>query len=240
MPSPLKVIFVENHFDTACYTINKLFPQLVDHQFKYFFYERGEAVTYETTCEEIEAGIKNISDRLPELHPRRDGEEIFYSTLLKNNFEATLAVLKKVRENGLVYKGVDNAVAEEDLGYFGGETKFSEDDLARIHLERSQAMATAYMHADEHTVGVMGYGHAEQAMQTIVHNNQEDEFVFIFLYNQQSELSEEDEAFLACANNLPMPVLCLDAKLGEDDDRNIEIISDLFHEKRQPGMGGPR
>ncbi|MDF1677603.1 MAG: hypothetical protein P1U32_02780 [Legionellaceae bacterium] len=233
MPEPLKVIFVEHHFDMACYTINKMFPWLMAHGFNSFFYERGPSVTYETCYEEVQASLRNLSNGISELDPRRDAEELFYMQLTKRNFEQLSALLQKVGDSDCVYRGVDTSVREEDLGYFSGETNFSEEALARINLESSQAMAHAYMGADENTFGVMGYSHAEEAMQSIVDNHQEDEFVFVFVYNQQSEMTEEDEAFIEKANDLPMPVLCLDAKLGANSEQNIEAISETLLEKLQ-------
>lgn len=238
MSGPLKVIFVEEHFDMACYTINRMFPWLMDHGFNTFFYERGPSVTYEVFCAEIQESLRNLSSVISELNPRRDAEQIFNLQLVKSNFEELLTLLQNIGERGCVYRGVDTSVREEkDLGYFSGETEFSEEELARMNLESSRAMANAYMDADENILGVMGYGHAAQVMETIVDNHREDEFVFIFVYNQHSELTEEDELFVAHAGELPMPILCLDADLGANSQQNIEAISAVLLEKLEQNPG---
>ena len=241
MPSPLKVIFIEEHFDTASYTVNKLLSQLVDYEFKNFFYERGPSVTYDKALEEAEIIVQKISDDISQIILTDDEEELESAELMLNNFNETLLLLKKLEANNITYKSVDTSLREErDLGYFSGETDFTEEELETINLESSHAMAKAYLDVEENTFGIMGYGHAEQVMKEILKTNQKNEFIFIFPYNQQSLISAEDRAFIRKTRDFIIPVFCLDSQLGKKDAQNVETISTILQEKLEHTRGhGP-
>lgn len=232
MTRPLKIIFIEEHFDTASYTINKLLPQLVEYEFKNFFYERGPSITYDKAVKDAEELVQKISDDISQISLIDDAEELEAAELMRNNFHETLLLLRALEANNITYKSVDTALREEeDLGYFSGETDFTEEEIVAINLKSSQAMAKAYLDAEENTFGIMGYGHAEQVMEEILQHHQKDDFIFIFPYNQQSLISDDDNEFINKTRDFIIPVICLDSQLGEKDAKNLETVSTILQEK---------
>lgn len=238
MTRPLKIIFIEEHFDTASYTVNKLLPQLVYYEFKNFFYERGPSVTYDKALEETAKLVQKISDDISQISLRDDPEELEAAELMLNNFNETLLLLRTLEARNITYKSVDTSLREErDLGYFSGETVFTEEELEAINLASSKAMAKAYLDAEENTFGIMGYGHAEQVIEEILKHNQKDDFIFIFPYNQKSLISDEDREFIRKAEGFIIPVICLDFELGGKDAQNVETVSTILQEKLEHPRG---
>jgi hypothetical protein len=235
MTRPLKIIFIENHFDNASSIVNTILPQLKEYHFKNFFYERGESVTYAMVLKEAESVVEKISDDIQSMD---DEEEREAAEFMLINFEATLELLKKLQENDILYRSVDTSVREEsDLGYFTSQTNLTEEEIEAINLASSQAMAKAYLDAEDNTFGIMGYGHAEQVMEEILKNNQKDRFIFIFPYNQQLEISDEGEEFIKKTRDFKIPVICLDSQFGENDAQNLETISAILQEKLGHTLG---
>lgn len=232
MPKVLKVIFLESHDDPVCTTLKVLLPELISFGFKNYYDEQGSNHNIDSVIKRYNDNIDTIQAELALPYSREEAPvRALARQTLKQNMD-TVNFLKQAMSASIYYKCVDIPHIENQ--YFIEEPNEQEIEILNaLTLKRTQVMLQAYLAAQEHTFGVMGYTHGPQAIQELAKmNDAEQEFLFIYPYSQLMDEDDDEFQFIeeVTKGSLAIPIHCFDLSTTNKRQTNCASILSLIQQ----------